>query len=58
MTYYTQATAARIAGLTRQRINQLIKNGQLGYVTIHGRIYVSSSSLHRYLAQRKDNSTC
>lgn len=53
LTAYTQAEAARRAGVTRQRIHALLQAGELGTIRMPGgREYVAGSSLSRYIAAR------
>jgi hypothetical protein len=53
---YTYAEAGRIAGLSRQRIHQLVASGELGTVLRFGRRYVSGSSLYAWMLARSEAS--
>lgn len=51
---YTLAEAARMLSVSRQRIHQLVEEGQLGVVRVHSRRYVSGPSLERYIVEVMD----
>ena len=46
-TIYTPAQAAETLGVTKQRISDLIKNGQLDYVKVGRRYYIPGYSVDR-----------
>jgi excisionase family DNA binding protein len=47
-TILTYAEAARLIGVSRARVSQLVATGVLGTVLVNGRRYVSGSSLVAY----------
>lgn len=51
----TLAEAARMVGLTRERVRQLCENGTLGTVRMYGRRYVGAASLAAYWKKRTGN---
>lgn len=52
LTYYTQAQAATILGVSRQRVHQLVRRGDLGTATVHGRRMIYGPSLYAFIARR------
>jgi len=48
----TYAHAARVLGVSRSRASQLAAAGELSTARLHGRVYVTKSSLDRLLATR------
>jgi hypothetical protein len=49
---WTFAAAAKELGLTRGRVWQLVKEGKLGTMIIHGRPYVSDYAVQDYKRTR------
>ena len=51
---YTQAEAAKVLGVRRQRVWQLVRTGQLRSVaTAGGSLLVVAEDVHRRLAERR-----
>lgn len=49
----TKAHAAREIGISRSRVGQLVKEGELLTITLNGHEYILSTSLDRYLIQAR-----
>lgn len=49
----SQTEAAKLSGVSRQRIYQLMMVGRLRYVTLQGRLYVTVPSLREFIKARE-----
>jgi hypothetical protein len=57
MRFWPFGAAACELGLSAGRITQLVKEGKLGTVEVHGRIYVSDFSLRAYKQMKEQKVT-
>lgn len=51
---YTYPEAGRVLGVSRQRVEQLVRSGVLGTVRQGGRVFVSGTSLDMLVRYRQE----
>jgi excisionase family DNA binding protein len=51
--YLSQSQAAKILGLSRQRVGQLVKAGRIEHVTVGGHIVTTRAAVKEYQRNRK-----
>lgn len=51
--YLTTAQAAEIVGVTRQRIEHLVRKGRLGDYRAYGRRVIARDELYRWASRRR-----